>query len=110
MKITDLRGIELVEGDEVLVELAAPKLFAKVYKIEHGGVKLPGGGETQALIYASVVIPCMVVRKPGTNELLAPAMLKLPNAVSEALGAALAASAGPVPTISPFEKPRGRGN
>lgn len=110
MKITDLRSIELFEGDDVLVDLTSPRLLAKVYKVEHGGVKLPGGGETQPLVYVTAVLPCIVVRKPGTNEMAAPGLLKLPSAASEALANALSATAGPVPVVSPFEKPRGRGN
>jgi hypothetical protein len=110
MKITDMRSIELAEGDEVLVELNAPKLFAKVLKIEHGGLKLPSGAETQPIVYVTTTIPCMVARLQGKGDLLVPALLKVPSAASEALITQLTAPAGPVPIPSPFEKPRGRGN
>jgi hypothetical protein len=110
MKITDLRGIELTENDEVLIELASPKLFAKVFKIEHGGVKLPSGGETQPMVYCSVVVACQVVRIPERPDMLTPALVKLPSAIGEALLNSLSDSKGSVPISSPFEKGRGRGN
>ncbi len=106
MKITDLRGIELFEGDEVLVELASPKLFAKVFKVIHGGVKLPNGGESQPMVLVTVLVPCAVARVPGQPHMAAPALVKLPNAQSEALASALAETTGPQAVASPFEKPK----